>query len=181
MKNNSRNTAYSIAFPIQVIAMSVSTADFSLFCYSTLLVQRVWITFLEGLVNMEGEDFIHHGACTGSAPNNKQLAFAWQAPGRWPQLPSSRASENGSVWGLVSYKKLTHYFDFQYACPKLITSGFLIGFVSWMGEAQIGAGDRAGQEAKLSKTSRHLVISGKNPIRQFFPLFVDLVQNSRST
>ena len=44
-----------------------------------------------------------------------------------------------------------------------------------MGEAQIGAGGRAGQEAKLSKTSRSFVISGKNPIRQFFPLFVELM------
>jgi len=47
-----------------------------------------------------------------------------------------------------------------------------------MGEAQTGAGGRAGLEAKLSKTSRSFIISGKNPIRQIFPLFVELVQNS---
>lgn len=66
------------------------------------------------------------------------------------QLTPSPCSQGLSEWvslkfGFVKKKKSpTHYFGFQRAGPKRTTSGFIISFVSWMGEAQIGAGGRAG-------------------------------------
>lgn len=99
--------------------VSISTADFSLFFYSSTLVQRVWITFF-------GEVGKHERGRLGPAWSlhwvplqvTQQRVFAWQAPGSWPQLPAARASENRSV-GRSGFVKKTQHIILTFNMPAL--------------------------------------------------------------
>lgn len=89
-----------IAIPTWVIAISIvsiSTADNSPFSYRLVLVQRVWVTLLEGMVNMEGEELVRHGACTGSPPSNTTVGIC--VAGTWQLTPTPWSQ---GVWEWVS-------------------------------------------------------------------------------